>query len=351
MTNNLKNKMFQRIKKHIRFRLKPIKRWYSQTVVGPVRANYGGLSRRLEYPISKFSPSKSKEIFLARPSEIGDVLMCTPAMREFKKRNPKTKIHFFTNYPEIVRGLPYIDSVLPYDERPWDSIEFSYENSLPPKRHIAKIFGDQLNIEVSDVSPDCVFSESLIQTINRDYGQWPRPWLVVNRKAGPWTPNKDWSDDSWNALIPSLVQIGTVFEIGVGKSNFNLQNSNYVNLVGRTSKNEMISLIAASDIHVGPISGPVHIAAAARVPSVVIYGGYELVSCSGYEENINLDASMKCSPCWLTTPCPVNKECLGKISVQTVLDSVKQTLDSKAVRNNNPNFSVSRMEICAESAI
>lgn len=275
---------------------------------------------------------------------MGDVLLCTPALREFKRLNPHSKIHFFTNYPEILRGLPYIDNVLPFDERPWDSIEFSYENSLPPNRHIAKIFGDQLNIDVSNVYPDCVFSEDSIQKIKQQYGEWPRPWIVVNRKAGPWTPNKDWSDESWNTLIPSLLKIGTVFEIGIGESDFRIENSNYINLIGKTKKTEMISLIASSDLQIGPISGPVHIAAAARVPSVVIYGGYESTACSSYDRNINLGTSLECSPCWLTSSCPINKECLRKISVQMVLESVNELLGSKLEIHLNPKQAISRKE-------
>lgn len=329
MTKYFKSKLYQRASTHLRFRFQPLKRWYFKTVVGPVRSHYGWLSRSLEHPVFFLSPNRKREIFVSRPSEMGDVLLCTPALREFKKRNPDTKIHFFTNYPEIVRGLSYIDSVRPYEERPWDGIEFSYENSLPPNRHIAKIFGDQLNIDVSNVFPDCVFSNSQIRQIRQQFDHFARPWIVVNRKAGPWTPNKDWSDESWDNLIPSLLNMGTVFEIGTGKSDFRIENTNYVNLTGKTNKTEMMALIASADLHIGPISGPVHIAAAAKVPSVVIYGGYESAACSGYQGNINLGTSLNCSPCWLTSPCPISKECLSNIAVEVVLESVKKLLGSQ----------------------
>jgi ADP-heptose:LPS heptosyltransferase len=51
----------------------------------------------------------------------------------------------------------------------------------------------------------------------------------------------------------------------------------YIDLSNRTSLEELIAVIAAADIFVGPDSGPAHIAAAARTPAVVIYGGYMIV--------------------------------------------------------------------------
>src|SRR5262249_8824214 len=49
---------------------------------------------------------------IARFGGIGDVLMCTPGLRELKRKNPKVYIRFYTNHTALVRGLPYIDEVL-----------------------------------------------------------------------------------------------------------------------------------------------------------------------------------------------------------------------------------------------
>lgn len=335
MISNLLDKFIKRLSVSIRFRLQPAKKWYMQKIVGPLRRTNGPLSRQLEYPFGLFSPQHKKEIFVTRHEGLGDVLMSTSALREFKKQNPFVRINFFTNYEKLVRGLPYIDAVYPYDQRPWDSLVLRYEESLPPVRHIAKIFGDQLNVEVTDVTPDCVFPSNEMETIKLKYGLYRRPWLVVNRKAGYWTPNKDWSDESWDTLIPNLLRLGTVFEIGMGKFGGDFKEPHYLNLIGKTTQAEMIALIASADLQIGPISGPVHIAAAARVRSVVIYGGYESISCSSYEQNINLGHSLDCSPCWLTTPCPINKKCLAEISPERVLIAVEKALQSNLEARNN----------------
>ena len=62
-------------------------------------------------------------------------------------------------------------------------VELLYEGSIPPRRHIARIFGDQLGLEVHDVRPSCVFDEALIHEYQEAWAHLPRPWVVVNRKS------------------------------------------------------------------------------------------------------------------------------------------------------------------------
>lgn len=327
----LSKKLIEKLSIAVRFRLQSLLRCYKSKIVGPVRGKYGPLSRRLEYPFFFLAPQRKKEIFVSRPSALGDVLLCTPALREFKQQNPKTKIHFFTNHENLVRGLPYIDSVYPYDQRPWDGIELSYENSIPPVRHIAKIFGDQLNINVVNTVPDCILPKNEVEKTLLRFSELPRPWFVVSRKAGPWTPNKDWPDGLWDKLILKLLQLGSVFEAGTNQIATQISDSNYINLSAQTNVLEMVALLSLSNIYLGPVSGPVHIAAAVKVPSVVIYGGYELVSCSGHPLNINLTTDVKCSPCWLRTPCPIDKKCLSEIAPDRVFDAVVEILGRKKI--------------------
>lgn len=333
--------LLKRLFVSVRFRLQPFIKQYKKSVVGPVRSKHGSISRQLEYPLGLFSPNRKKEIFISRPSALGDVLMCTPALREFKKQNPDIKIHFFTNYEQLVRGLPYIDEVHSYDKRPWDGIEFKYEDSIPPMRHITEIFADQLNIEVTDVLPDCILPKREMEIISSRFYTLPRPWFVINRTAGPWTPNKDWDNNYWDRLISCLLNLGSVFELGMGSVSRALPRPNYINLVGKTSLSEMIALIASADVNMGPVSGPIHIAAAVKVPSVVIYGGYELASCSEYPLNINLTTPLDCSPCWLRSPCPIGKQCLSAIGPEQVLESVEKILNQKQLITQ-PNSKVLR---------
>ena len=144
------------------------------------------------------------------------------------------------------------------------AVELLYEGSIPPRRHLARIFGDQLGLEVIDVRPFCVFDGELIRHYQDAWAHLPRPWIVVNRKSNN-SPNKDWMDEQWDQLIASLLNRYTVIEIGAGRQGGDpVQHPNYVELTGRLPLKNFLAAVAAGDLHVGPDSGPVHVAAAAE---------------------------------------------------------------------------------------
>jgi ADP-heptose:LPS heptosyltransferase len=49
---------------------------------------------------------------------LGDVLMCTPALRELKQRSPTCRVTCYTELTSLVSGLPFIDDVRPMVELP-----------------------------------------------------------------------------------------------------------------------------------------------------------------------------------------------------------------------------------------
>ena len=288
----------------------------------------GTVARFVRYPLPRSEPWRQVVLHLGRSGGLGDVLMCTPALRELKRLNPACSIRFYTNYQSVVCNLPYIDRVLPFDDRPDNAIFLGYEDALPPHAHLAKIIGDHIGLEVRDVHPDCNVQSPLLNLFRERWRHFPQPIIALQRYASRWTPNKDWPDEYWIELIERLVLWATVVEIGELKSDQSsiqsTSNSNYIDLRGRTSVEELVAAIAASTILIGPISGPIHIAAAVGIPSVVIYGGYEHPMTTAYERNVNLYTQVACAPCWLRTPCPFNRKCLTAISPNDVESAVRR---------------------------
>ena len=284
----------------------------------------GWLARRVRWPIPALAPCRRKKLHLARRGALGDVLMCTPALRELHKFNPNCRVTFFTDYPGFVEGLPGVEAVRPYADRSGQSLELIYETSIPPQRHIAKIFGDCIGVDVQDTRPRCRLDAAVAARWHDRLCGLSRPIAAINRSAGPWTPNKDWPDAYWVELIEQLCTNGSVVEIGAQRSDpSDVQNAKYLDLRGQTTISDLVAVLAASDVHVGPISGPVHIAAALNLPSVVIYGGYEHPVGSSYPGNIDLFTELPCSPCWLRHGCPYDRKCLHQISPLEVARSVK----------------------------
>jgi len=176
-----------------------------------------------------------------------------------------------------------------------------------------------LGVEVTDVRPDCVIDPALVARFRAAWQGLQRPHIVINRHASSWTPNKAWPEGHWTELIRRLSQNASVIEVGAspGMESDDF-GDRYVDLRGLTTLEEFVAAIAAADLNLGPMSGPVHIAAAVGKRSVVIIGGYEGPSNAGYPSNIALYTPVECARCWLDAPCPYGLRCLNVISPDQV---------------------------------
>jgi ADP-heptose:LPS heptosyltransferase len=268
---------------------------------------------------SEAAPYRRAQLHAGREGTLGDVLLCTPALREVKRLNPNCRIIFYTRSPELVKGLPFLDEVKDYDERPLGTIEMRYEHCLPPQRHLASILGECLGVSPRDTRPSCVIDPEIVEQFRRRFQGLRRPCVLVNRHAGSRTPNKEWPDEHWNELIERVSQWATIVEIGrSARGSYPLPSGSYLSLRDKTSLPELMAVIAAGDLLISPVSAPLHIAAAAGVPSVVIYGGYAHPVGFEYAGNVNLSSTVPCAPCWLRTPCPHDKMCLRLIDPSLV---------------------------------
>jgi rhamnosyltransferase len=281
-------------------------------------ATYRNLYRLLVAPFGL--RSRRGELHVRRRGALGDVLMCLPALAAAKAERPDLKICFYTDAPDLLAGHPAIDVLAAGDAAPRGTIDVGYERLIPPPRHIATIFGEQIGVDVASPVPTLVVDAEAV-------GEWRRrlgddggvPLVVISRRAGPWTPNKDWPAERWAELTARLTERYRVVEIGLaGDDTRRPASARFTDLRGKTRLQDLPPLLAAASAYVGPISGPVHVAAGVGTPSVVIYGGYESPVCSSYPENIDLTSTPACSPCWLQAPCPYGKACLSAITVEQV---------------------------------
>ena len=271
-----------------------------------------------------------RSVHICRSGALGDVLMCTPAMRALKQANPRCRIHFYTDYPDVVRGLWYVDEISSSGKRPRRSLWMAYEGEPPRRCHLARIMGKRIGVLVKDVRPDCYINKKLVEQFRSIWQDLPHPHILVQRRAGAFTPNKNWPDDFWKQLMAITLKFGTVIEIGEYREDqAHFTFPNYIDLRGKTDLQELVAAIAAADILVGPVSGPVHIASAVCTPAVVILGGYEVPENTLYPGNKVLYTPIECSPCWLKTPCPIDRECLRRISPQSVQKAIDELWRSR----------------------
>lgn len=248
-------------------------------------------------------------------------------MRELKRMNPGCHIRFFTDFAPLLRGLPYIDEIYPIQDAPPNVRQMGYEGYTPPRGHLAKIIGDQLGVDVSDVRPDCVVKPEWAHHYRQLLQSFPKPHVLLLRRASNWTPNKDWPQERWNVVAEQVSRFGTAIEIGGVPGETTSVSGAYLDLREKTTLEQMAALISIADLYIGPVSGPMHIAAATRTPAVVIYGGFESpMGLQGYQRQISLYSNLPCAPCWRSDACPYARQCLAMIEPSRVMDAARTLL-------------------------
>ena len=101
--------------------------------------------------------------------------------------------------------------------------------------------------------------------------------------------------------------------------------SNYQNLVGQTSIEELIYHISNLDMFVTGDSGPMHLAAAFKVPTVTIFGPTKHQETSQWmnDQSAIVKQELDCQPC-MKRKCPLkHNNCMKLIKANDVLASVK----------------------------
>lgn len=100
-----------------------------------------------------------------------------------------------------------------------------------------------------------------------------------------------------------------------------------LNMIGKTSVREMMSLLAHSRLLVANDSGPMHVAAAFSTPIVAVFGPTDHTTTCPASENVKIvRKQVDCAPC-LLRQCPINHRCMTEIKVADVVTAASQLLD------------------------
>lgn len=100
-----------------------------------------------------------------------------------------------------------------------------------------------------------------------------------------------------------------------------LRGVNCVNLAGKTTLGSFIELAAACDTYLTNDSGPMHIATALGVPTVVVFGPTDEKATGPTGEHFRIiREAVDCSPC-LLRDCPIDHRCMTRIPSERVADA------------------------------
>ena len=92
-----------------------------------------------------------------------------------------------------------------------------------------------------------------------------------------------------------------------------------LNMAGRTSVRQLMALIKRCNFFITNDSGPMHIAAAFRVPLVAIFGPTDHITTSPFSDRATIvRQDTECAPC-LKRECPSDHRCMMDITVKEVV--------------------------------
>ena len=178
-----------------------------------------------------------------------------------------------------------------------------------------------MRIERSPEMRDCA-----IQVLRR-LG-WPADGPVVGIHAGAFFgAAKRWPADRFSQLIRQLLEqlparvalLGAPGERPLADEILSgLPAGRVGNLCGRTALDELVALLSRLRLLVSNDSGPMHVAAALRVPQVALFGSTDPVATGPFSPGaLVLKKPVECSPCF-RRECPLDLRCFTSIPVDEV---------------------------------
>lgn len=148
--------------------------------------------------------------------------------------------------------------------------------------------------------------------------------------------SKDWFPEQYCRLVKDILSSGKRQVVLLGdRSKVTLAatlsekigSSGLINLVGKTSLLELVAVLKAAAVGVGPDSGPAHLAAAVGTPYVSIFGPTCPRRAAPYgSEHLVVRAAVDCAPCY-KKQCPgLGRLCMRLVSVKAVKEKLAEAL-------------------------
>jgi hypothetical protein len=259
---------------------------------------------------------------------LGDHIMCSAVARELRKRGTKT-VWQLTSFAELFTGNSDVVAV-PADFRLHRlcalfgirCIDLEYP-SPPPTHLIAEMCAKAGVRGVVDLCPRVMLTDA-----ERGAGKVvPRSQIVIQTSslaARYPMRNKQWPHERFQLVVDVLKTEFDLVQLG-DASDPTLRD--VLDLRGKTTVRQSAAILSQSRVFIGLVSGLMHLARAAECRSVIVYGGREHPSQSGYSANENIHWNGPCAPCWLRNDCDFDRRCMSEILPEHVIAAARRQVD------------------------
>ncbi len=200
-------------------------------------------------------------------------------------------------------------------------------------------FADALQLPDNEVRFDLRLRPVEEQKVEQLLTNTPQPFAAFF--LGSRWPSRFWFADATAAVARTLIRdygMGVVLVGGQGERDFaqaveQATGAGVTNLVSRTSLRDLIGLFARARFALGPDSGPMHIAAAAGIPVISLWGATSPIRSAPWgSEDLALQGKTACSPCYTRT-CPIERRCMQRITPEQVLAVIRTAIERQEEGN------------------
>jgi len=160
---------------------------------------------------------------------------------------------------------------------------------------------------------------------------------VVVAPGATYGSAKCWLPERYATLADRLVEAfnaavllcGPPAEARLGDAIAARMKTKPVSLIGQTTLEEFLAVLATADLFIGNDSGAMHLAAGLGLPQVCIFGPTDETGTGPLNPRARLvKQPVSCSPCFLRR-CPVDHRCMTRISVDEVWQAVEAALGER----------------------
>ncbi len=295
---------------------------------------------------------------VVRPGGLGDLVMLTPGLRAWKRKEPNRPLVLATSRENIplLEGAPYLDGVIPVEQ--WVGTNFQHCYDLryavePPEFGIqGKLsWKDYCSKDRSDIFEECLGTKN---------GGGPKVFgLPVNRRVQKKMASllpavhpyigiaatcksvvKCLPPDFIAPLVAHLIPEfqGTIVLFGQtegwSRNLSGIRGAGVVNLIDQLSLQEAVALCSLMDLVISPDSAPMHFAGALGINCVALFGNLEPQTMSKYYPTVKSlypRGELPCVPCGGKISCqmPEGKfgaECMRLLTPERIMETTQGVL-------------------------
>ena len=309
------------------------------------------------------------KILIEVPTWLGDCVMTTPAIENIIKAYPKVKITIFGAFVStaIFEEHPNVERIVLDESKKASSrlkwiydmakelgefdVSITFRRTLLSRLFIwfsrAKTKGYYRRYTKETTHQTIRYNDFVNKTFKLDSKtqdlkiyfepfSYNKPTLGINPGAS-YGSAKRWYPEKFAEIAKKMsnnyeiIIFGGTAEVDIANDIENeLKKSNVPckNIAGKTTIKELCQKIGGLDLFITGDSGPMHVAAAFKVPTVAIFGPTKDKETSQWmnPQGVIVKREMKCSPCMKRT-CPLgHHECMKFIEAEDVLNGIKDII-------------------------